>query len=362
MKMLTVLHTESSTGWGGQESRSLRESRELIRRGHRAIILCQPKSGLAKRAEKSGIPFAVVRMRSNVDPTAINFVRRLVRKENIDIINTHSSHDSWIATIGAWFSGRKPVIIRTRHLAIGIKKSLTYTLLPDKIVAVSEYVRRLFLEKGIEPDKVVTIPSGIDIRKFDPAKSGTTLREEIGINSSVPVIVMVAILRVRKGHYYFVHAAKKVIEEFSNAMFLIVGDGPQRTNIERYINELDLKDNVLMLGLREDIPRILASADLYVIPSLSEGMGQSTMEAMAMGVPVIASDVGGLPELIIDDQTGILVPPKNILSLAKAITGLLSDKEKSKRLAAQAKQSVIYCCSIERTVDKTLNLYSQLLK
>lgn len=362
MKILTVLHTESSTGWGGQESRSLRESEELTRRGHRAIILCQPGSGLAKRAGKSGIPTAVVRMRANVDPVAINFVRGLVRKENVDIINTHSSHDSWIATMGAWFSGRKPVIIRTRHLAIGIKKSLTYTLLPDKIVTVSEYVRSLFIEKGIKPDKVITIPSGIDIRKFDPAKSGNTFREEIGVNSSVPLIVMVAILRVRKGHYYFVHAAKKVVEEFPDARFLIVGDGPQRTNIEHYIKELGLKDNVLMLGLREDIPRILASADLYVIPSLSEGMGQSTMEAMAMGVPVIASDVGGLPELVINDQTGILVPPKNIPALAKAIIGLLSDKGRSERLAAQAKQSVVRCYSIERTVEKTLNLYSELLQ
>ena len=127
-------------------------------------------------------------------------------------------------------------------------------------------------------------------------------------------------------------------------------------------DDLNLKDNVLMLGLREDIPRVLASADLYVIPSLSEGMGQSTMEALAMGVPVIASDVGGLPELIIDDQTGTLVPPKNVLALAKTIIGLLSDKEKSARLAERAKQSVINYYSIERTVDKTLNLYSELLK
>jgi glycosyltransferase involved in cell wall biosynthesis len=359
--MLTILHTESSMGWGGQENRSLLESEELVKRGHKAIILCQPKSGLAKRAQKSGIRIALVRMRTSFDPVAINLVRGLLRKEKINIINTHSSRDSWIATIGAWLSGRKHIVVRTRHLAIGIKKSLTYTLLPDKIVTVSEYVRRLFMDQGIQPDKVITIPSGIDLMKFDPSKTDNTLREEIGINQADPLVVMVAILRFNKGHYYFVNAAKKVIEDFPDTKFLIVGDGPQRKNIERYVNELDLRNNVLMLGLRDDIPRILASADIYVMPSLREGMGQSTMEAMAMGVPVIVSNVGGLPELVIDNQTGIVVPPKDVSSLAKAMITMLSDKEKSRRLAEAARQSIRDKYSIERTIDKTLELYAALL-
>ncbi len=360
--MLTVLHTESSTGWGGQENRTLQESKELIKRGHRAIILCQPGSGLAKKAGETGIPTSVVRMRNNFDPVAINFVRRLIRKENINIINTHSSKDSWIATIGARLSGRRHAIVRTRHLAIGIKKSLTYTLLPDKIVTVSEFVRRLFIEQGIQPDKVVTIHSGIDLREFDPLKTDNTLRKETGISSAAPVIVMVAILRFDKGHYYFVHAAKKVLKKFPDAKFLIVGEGPQRANIEGYINEFGLNGNVLMLGLRGDIPRILASANLYVIPSLREGMGQSTMEAMSMGLPVIASNVGGLPELVIDNQTGILIPPKDISALAEAIIELLSDKEKSERLARCAQQSIKDNYAIEKTVDRTLNLYAELLQ
>ncbi len=349
-------------GWGGQENRSFRESRELIARGHRAIILCRPGSGLEKKTAEAGIPAATVRMRNNFDPHAINFARRLIRREGVDIINTHSSTDSWIASIGAWLSGRKCAVVRTRHLAIGIRKSLTYTLLPRKIVTVSEYVRRLFIEQGIRPDKVITIPSGIDLSKFDPSATTGSLRAELGISPGAPVVVVVAILRKDKGHSYFIHAAKEVVEKFPDAKFLIVGDGPQRGNIEALIHELGLKDHVLMLGLRKDIPAVLASSDLYVIPSLREGMGQSTMEAMAMGVPVIASNVGGLPELVIGNETGVLVSPQDSPALAEAMIGLLTDKERAARLAQRAQQSIRENYDIRRTVDKTLDLYAGLLR
>jgi len=360
--MLTVLHTESSMGWGGQENRSLQESKELTKRGHRAIILCPPGSGLMKNALRAGVPTAGVRIRSSLDPVAIYFVTRLIRKENVDIINTHSSKDSWVAAVGAWLSGRKHAIVRTRHLAIGIKKSLTYTLLPDKIVAVSDYVRDLFIKQGIDRDRIITIPSGIDLSRFDPSKTSGSLRKEFSIGPAVPVVIMVAILRFDKGHYYFIQAAKMVVEKFPDARFLIVGDGPQRKNIEGYIDNLSLRKNMVMLGMRDDIPRVFASASLYVIPSLREGMGQSTMEAMAMGVPVIASRVGGLPELIRDNETGVLVPPKDADALAKAIIGLLTDGEKAGGLAVRAQQAIRDTYNIERTVDKTLDLYTELLK
>jgi glycosyltransferase involved in cell wall biosynthesis len=360
--MFTVLHTESSNAWGGQENRSLLESKELIKRGHRAIILCQPGSGLEKYASEAGIPVAVVKMRSSYDPVAVNFIRRLIQREGIDVVNTHSSKDSWLASIGSWLSLKKPAFVRTRHLAIGIKKSLTYTLLPHRIVTVSEYVRQLFLARGLPADKVVTIPSGIDTEKFDPARCETSLRRELGISASVPVVVMIAILRFDKGHYYFVHAAKEVLKMVPEVKFLIVGDGPQKENIMRYINELNINNNVLMLGLRRDIPKVLSTADLYVIPSIQEGMGQSTMEAMAMGVPVIASSVGGLPELVVDNKTGLLVPPGDISALARAIEELLSDKEKAGRLSDVARKSILRNYTIEKTVDRTLELYAEILQ
>jgi glycosyltransferase involved in cell wall biosynthesis len=359
--MLTVLHTESSNAWGGQENRSLRESKELIKRGHRAMIVCQPGSGIAKYASEVGVPVATVPMPSSYDPAAVNFIRNLIRKEGIDIVNTHSSKDSWLASVAAWLSLKKPALVRTRHLAIGIKKSLTYTLLPRRIVTVSEYVRQLFLARGLPADKVVTIPSGIDTEKFDPSRGDRSLREKLGIGPTVPVVVMIAILRLDKGHYYFVHAAKEVAKKFPEVKFLIVGDGPQKENIMGYIDELNVNDNVLMLGLRRDIPEVLSIADLYVIPSIQEGMGQSTMEAMAMGVPVIASSVGGLPELVVDNETGLLVPPRDISALARAMEELLSDKEKSGRLRDAARGSILRNYTIEKTVDRTLELYAGIL-
>jgi glycosyltransferase involved in cell wall biosynthesis len=349
-------------GWGGQENRSLRESAELIRRGHRAIIMCQRGSGLAREAATAGIPSLLVDMKSSADPRAILFAREAVRREKVDIINTHSSRDSWIASLGARFSGRRHAVVRTRHLAIGLRKSLTYTFLPNMIVAVSEYVRRLFLEKGIEPDKVVTIASGIDMARFDPSRcDGRMVRRELNIGPSEPVVVMVAILRHDKGHYYFVHAAAEVLKNIPAAKFLIVGDGPQKDNIRRYIRELGLGRSVLMTGLRKDIPDVLAASSLYVIPSLREGMGQSTMEAMAMGLPVIASNVGGLPELVKDGETGLLVPPADMTALAGAMKRLLEDQKRASVLAERGKDYVRNTYAIGRTVDRTLDLYLELL-
>lgn len=360
--MLTILHTESSMGWGGQEIRILKESLGLLRKGHRVLIACQPGSGLERRARASGIPVEPVRMRSAFDLPAVFQLRRLIKQGGVDVVSTHSSVDSWLASTAARLRFPRPAIVRTRHLALPARGWLTYRL-PDRIVTVSEFVRRYLVEgRSLLSEKVVAVPTGVDLERFRPAEDPAPLREELGIPLKAKVVITVAVLRRPKGHHVILEAAKRILAKEPEALFLFVGDGPQQRNLERAIAQLGLGDHVGLLGLRDDVPRILASADLYVTAAFHEALGQATIEAMAAGLPVVGTRVGGVPELVLNGETGLLVPPGDADALASAILELLADPERAKAMGQRGRDHVVERFSLEKMVGSMEALYLSLGK
>ncbi len=366
--MFTVLHTESSTGWGGQEKRILRETLCLREKGVRVLIVCQPGSQLEKRAKEHGIDVRTHQINSSLDISAIAFIRRLIKKESVDIVNTHSGKDSWVSSISARLLWERPAIVRTRHLALPVKNRVTYSLLPDKIVTVSEYVRQyLIKEKGISPEKIIAIHTGVDVKQEGresrvESRKINGIREELGISKETPLIGTVAILRKKKGHYILIEAARIILKDIPDIIFIFIGDGPQRKNLLRLIDKYGLNNRVRLLGLRNDVHALLREMDVFVLPSFEEALGTSVLEAMAASIPVVATNVGGIPEAVIDGVTGILVSPGDADALADAIKRLIQDKSMARRMGEQGRQRVEEHFSVEKMVEGMYDLYTSLIR
>lgn len=367
MKKYTILHTEASKGWGGQEIRIITEAEGLIKRGHRIIIAAPPDAKIIKHAKTKNIEAVPLSMEKFSVLGPIKKLMDIINKYKIDIVNTHSSRDSWLASIAARLSFRKPVIIRTRHLSTPISNNLlsriVYNHLPHKIITTGESIKDSMIERNnFNPDKIVSIPTGINLEIFKTRKSGTNIKRAFNIPARSPLIGMVSVLRSWKGHIYLLEAVPNVIKKNPNTRFLIVGDGPYRDVIEEKIKKMGIERYVIMAGHREDIPEILSAIDFLVFPSYAnEGVPQAILQAFAAGKTVIASNAGSVSEVVLNNKTGILIPPRNSAFLGKRIIELLNAKDKRKKMALAGRKLVESGYSLEAMLNKIEKIYNELM-
>ena len=367
----TILHTEASKGWGGQEIRIITESVGMIERGHRILLVCQPTSVISKKASEQGIETFVMPLRGAFDVRGIKRLRTLYRDQNVDIVNTHSSRDSWCAGLAAKFAGDVKVI-RTRHVPIPIKRSfehrLLYRTLPDAIVTTGEFLRKHVIERtGVEPANIISIPTGVDLTAFDPDKAdGMRFRKDAGLDAKTPLIGTVGMLRVMKGHSYLLNAAAEVIREFPAARFAIVGDTAFESNLKEHlaqqIEQLGIADNVIMAGYRDDIPEVMAGLDIFVLASIrNEGVPQVITQALAMKRPVVATNVGSVYEQIINNETGFLIEKANSSQIRDSILALLRNPALAKEMGEKGRKLVEERFSLDTMLDNTEALYARLM-
>ncbi|HBG05013.1 MAG: hypothetical protein A2075_19835 [Geobacteraceae bacterium GWC2_58_44] len=357
----SILHTEWSDGWGGQEQRIILECRKMMELGHKVVIACQPGSGILQKAVESGIPVEEVVMRGSVDPVAVWSLYRVIRKHGINVVSTHSGKDSWPAGFAAKLA-RVELLVRTRHLSLPIRNgffNFVYRM-PDGIVTTGEAIRdTMIADNGIAPDKIVSIATGVSLDRFDPGRScAPQLKRELGIPEGAPVVTMVAVLRGMKRHDLLIAAASQLRAQFPEARYLVVGDGPGREWLTGLVREAALEDRVIMAGYRNDIPELLAISDVFVLTSdRNEGVPQSISQAMAMGRPVVASPVGSIPELILDGRTGLLAQAGDAASFARAIGRLLEEQPLRAALGKAARSHVLAGYTDDIMTRKTLNFY-----
>jgi len=364
--LTTILHTESSMGWGGQEIRVHLELVRMRERGHRMLLACHPQSELTKRAEAAGLEVWRLPFRRPIDPRLTWQMHRLLTQEQVELVNTHSSVDSWVVSPAAR-TARVPVL-RTRHLSVPVKRDpfsrLVYWTLCDRIVTTGEAIRRLFLEElRLDPSKVISIPTGVDLSQLDPhAVDGKQVRQELGVQATTPLIGIVAVLRSWKGHRFFLEAVPLILRRVPSARFLIVGDGPQRDNIRRWIDEMELKEIVMTAGHREDIAEILAALDVVVSASTAaEGVPQALLQALAMRRPVVATRVGAVPEVIRHEETWLLVRPGDPAALGAAVTSLLSDPHRGATLGMAGRRLVEKQFTLESMLEQLEVVYAEML-
>ncbi|MGE5285423.1 MAG: glycosyltransferase family 4 protein [Actinomycetota bacterium] len=357
--MWSIAHTEWSDGFGGQEHRILLECREMIRRGHRAVVVCRPEAEIRRRAAEAGIPVHPVPIRSSFDAAAVAEMVRLFRRERVDVVNTHSGKDSWVGSMAAKIAG-VPLLLRTRHISVPVRRGW-YNLIyrwPDGYVTTGEMIREHLIGVGIPPDRIVSIPTGVDVARFSPDISGDAVRAELGVKPGESLVAMVGVLRSWKRHDVFLEAVRRLRAGGAPVRALIVGEGPQRERIEGEIAGKDLARAVRMTGYRQDIPEIIAASDVVVLPSdRFEGVPQVILQALAMGRAVVASPIGGIPEVVHHETTGLLCPAGDPPAYAEAIARLLADPTLRERLGAAGRELVLSRYSATAMCERTEEFY-----
>jgi glycosyltransferase involved in cell wall biosynthesis len=357
--MPTVLHIESSVGRGGQEIRTLAETRWLIGHGWNALIACQPDSLLLREARHASVPVESIRMRGAADVGALLRVGRLIGRRGVSLVHTHSSVDSWLGSLAAK-SLRRPVV-RSRHVSIPIRHPLVYRL-ADRIITSGDAVRATVLAAGIAPEKIVSVSAGVDTEQFHPGVSGTSVRDELGLGGA-SVIGLVANIRGSKGHNVFLDAARAVLAEAPDTRFLIVGDGVGFDEVKARVRQMGIESRVTLTGFRRDVPAVMAALDVLVLPSTrSEATSQVIPQALAVGTPVVGSDVGGIPELVRDGETGRLVPPGDASALARAILASLREPERSRAMARAGQAMILSQYTFDAAMARTIAVYRALLE
>ena len=293
-------------------------------------------------------------------------IRKLIRTEQVDILHSHG----YKADIYGYFATRRLgiPITATRHNQRGLRHTLAIRLYEffdtlflrhfNAVAAVSDLIAEELLRAGVAPQKVAVIGNGIDLSRF--AGASPTLSEELNKGQGL-LIGTAGRLIPQKGIEYFLMAASEVLKEFPSLLFGIVGEGPHRSTLERLIKDLGIERSVVFTGLRADMPNVYASLDVFVLPSLEEGMPMTVLEALASGLPVIATKVGAVTKLVFPNQTGILVRPREAKDLAAALISLIEDPELRVRLGQNGRSLVRNEYSSSVMSQRYLRLYEELL-
>ena len=351
---LTIVHTESSLGWGGQEIRILTEAAGFRRRGHDVAVIAAHGARIVDEAPRFDVPVTPLPI-GRKRPAGLVALTRALRRAAPDIVNTHSSTDSWLSALACRVIGaRAPVLVRTRHVSVPVPNDPAtrwlYQRATARTVTTGDALReQLVRDNGLAPERVVSVPTGIDpthyagIVKID-ARSG------LGLPANVPLVGIIATLRSWKGHRFLVDALPRLAHR--DAHLVIVGDGPQRDALERQVAALGLARQVTFAGQQSDVAPWLASIDVMALPSYSnEGVPQALLQAMFARVPCVTTDAGAIAEIARDGDTATIVAKQDAGALAAGIDRLIADPVLA---AAQAMRAHAFVAS-RYTLDVMLD-------
>jgi glycosyltransferase involved in cell wall biosynthesis len=299
-------------------------------------------------------------MRGPWDLRAVARLSLVIRSAAIDVVHTHSSVDAWVAGLAARAAGVP--VVRSRHVSIPIGRGVNpvYRWLADRVVTSGEAIRKIVLAARLDARQVVAIPAGVDLEEFSPGPADPYLRDELA--GGAPVIGSVAMFRGSKGHDHLLDAFARVRASWPEARLLLVGDGVRRDWVERLVAERGLGDAVRLAGFRRDVAALLRLMDCFVLASTrTEGVPQSLLQALAVGVPVVASAIGGIPEVVTHLGNGLLVPPGEVVALADAIASVLRDPEAARKRSEAGRELVAARYSRDASIGRTIALYRELL-
>ncbi|MEM6885939.1 MAG: glycosyltransferase [Verrucomicrobiota bacterium] len=362
-----MAHSEASLGWGGQEIRVFEEMKAMRDRGHRMLLVAQPHSVIFTKAMEAGFQVRAMTADRLKYPVSILKLSRFFKTESVDVVNTHSSRDGYIAGIAARLAG-VPLVIRTRHIDVDYPNKIIsrfgFSTIPHHVTTTSQLiVQRLIEQLSLNPDQVSCISTGIDLDHYaNHQKAADTLRQDWLSGSANQLVGMVTVLRSWKGHRIFLEAISQIKEDLPRTRYIIAGDGPMRELIESWIEELDLQECVELVGHRDDVAAVLAALDIMVLPSYAhEGIPQIVLQAQVSGTPVIGTTAGGIPEVIQNDETGLLVNRKDPEALGQAILKLSQDSELKKHLSEKALHFAQAHHGLQRMCVSTEGIYDKYL-
>jgi glycosyltransferase involved in cell wall biosynthesis len=358
-RSLKILHIDPERNWGGGEAQVFGLLSYLAARGHRNELVAHPNGPLIAKCKKLDIQHHPIVIRNDLDLRCVPTLRRLIGSGDYDIVHFHTKRAH---TLALWLPRPMPKYLVTRRMDYPERRNwytnCLYNRRVDGVVAISQSIAGQLIAAGVEEKKVRVIPSGIDTYQFSDVPSAPRSSQCM---DGVTVIGTLGILEKRKGHSCLLQAAARLKAKGLRLRYRIAGAGSLRQQLERDVARLCMNDDVEFLGFVHDTRAFLAGVDLFVMPSLFEGLGVAALEAMAAGKPVIASRVGGLAESVVDDLTGLLVRPGDDVELAEAIEKLHCEPARAVALGRAGRERVQQQFSLERMALGNEAYYYELL-
>jgi L-malate glycosyltransferase len=357
---LRVLHVDTERGWRGGERQALWLARELARRGHASIVAARSNEPLAAAAARAGLAVVACNPLSEVDPRAAWRLHRAIGEHRVDVVHAHTAHA--VAVAGLATLGTNVPLVVARRVDFRLRANMGTRWKYGRaavIVAVSRAVARVLTASGVATDRIVVVPDGVDVHRDVTPTADDTLAS-LGVVGGGPLVVQVAQLVGHKDPLNFVRAMQRVVALVPDANGLLVGDGALRPDVEREIAALGLVSRVHLAGYRTDADSLLAAADVACLSSREEGMGSVLLDALAFGKPIAATRAGGIPEVIVDGESGLLADVEAPAALGDAIARLIRDGALRARLSANATARASEF-SVERMTDRTIAVYESVL-
>jgi glycosyltransferase involved in cell wall biosynthesis len=360
---MKILHTESSCGWGGQEIRILEEAKGMIERGHEVTLACPEEARIFEEAPRFGVPVHPLPIRRK-PPRGIMAMRRYLMHHPVDVINTHSSTDSWLVALACATMANPPAIVRTRHISAAVKIGTSSRWLYGSsvlahLITTGESLRQTLVSSlGLNPQRVTSVPTGIDPLRFSPAPDKALAKKHLGLSTEINYIGIVATLRSWKGHLFLIDAFARLQPQ--GWKLIIVGDGPMQMAIEEMIVRCNLGNTVILAGHRRDSEAWLRAFDIFCLPSYAnEGVPQALVQAMLTGLPIVTTPVGAITEAVSNEETALIVEPKNIDAIAGALERLVCDPLLGKRLGEAARQRAEAHFSRTAMLDRMEHIFQE---
>ena len=364
------LHIDTARTWRGGQNQALLTVRGLKAIGQRVALVAHPDGELRKRADDVDV-FPLV-PRSEVDLSAGWKLARLVGHLQPDIIHAHDPHGVAMAGMALsleaasrWKHGRKaPALIASRrvdfHLRGNAFSRWKYRQV-DAFICASDAIRQMLVGDGVSVDRAVTVHEGIDVDRIDAAPR-VNVHEALWLPHGAPLVGNVAALVPHKGQRYLIEAAHLVVQKIPDARFVILGEGELREHLEHLVREHHLEKHVLLPGFRTDVIGCIKGVDLFVMSSVTEGLGTSLLDAMACRTAIVGTKAGGIPEVVAPGDTGLLVEPRSAKGLADAIIRLLQDPALRRQMAEAGYARVRNRFTVERMVAETAAVYERITR
>jgi glycosyltransferase involved in cell wall biosynthesis len=355
------MHIDTARTWRGGQYQVLLTVQGLRALGHRAVLVAHPEGELFRRMSE-GHDLIGLAPRNELDLAAAWRLWRIVRQLRPDVVHAHDPHAVSVAALALSFGtpSPRPLFVAARRVDFNLQGNSfsrwKYRQL-DGFIAASGAIRAILLKDGIEEARVVTVHEGIDLDRVLSAPP-INIHAEFWLPTHAPIVGNVAALVPHKGQRYLIDAASVVLRDVPDARFIILGEGELHPQLQHQIHERRLDKHVILAGFRPDVMSFHRSFDLFVMSSVTEGLGTSLLDAMAASKAIVATTAGGIPEVVASGETGLLVPPRDAHALAAGIVQLLKNDVLRREMGRRAFERVQSRFSAARMVDETLRVYA----
>jgi glycosyltransferase involved in cell wall biosynthesis len=362
---MKILHASTATSWRGGEQQIAYLLAELSRLQAEQVVCCPVGSPLNERLSSFRVDAAPFTSRGILDLKLAKHLATVCHQRKVSIIHAHDSHAHSAAVLAAALFGLHVPVILSRRVDFPVSRNAFSRWKYNhpsirKILCVSKKIEAVMRNDIKDTSKLTVIYDGIDISRFATVDRATVLAE-FGWPASAVVIGNASALADHKDYFTFVDTAVRVLQKVPGAKFLVAGDGPERENIQQYIASKGMTEHICLAGFRSDVPRLLTCMNVFLMTSMTEGLGSIVLDAFAAGVPVVATRAGGIPEIVHDNETGLLAPVKDSAKLAEHVLRILSDPALAARLREQA-QVFVRNFSKDKMAEATLQTYQEVIK